>query len=355
MIKKIGLGFLSLVITVWLITFLSLRFETHQYAQLTDQQMAEAHAYLQGKFEPIHSDWQWQTFEPETGIKLRTGVLDAINPKGTIIVVPGFTQSIEMIMHEIVQLNRGGYRVAAIEYRGQGESWRPLRHPEKGYVQDYSVLANDVAQFAQHARIPKKPLFFFSISKGGHITMRMAAEHTLGVSAYALIVPMIKLNTGEVAYSAIRVLAGLSTKLGLGTMYAPGQSAYPNNELEFGTPIDCNANPDRAQLQSALFAERPTLRTRGVTLRWLDETIASTDKLLNPDYTQSIKTPTKIFTAGLDTFVNSDAAKQFCQSLHDCESIQYQESRHCIGEEDLDLYNTIIESSLRHFDAQLSL
>lgn len=353
MLKKVALLAVGSIVVFWLLAFLALRFESHQYTQLTEQQLSEATAYLEGKITPIPAQWQWSTFEPEPQVSLRGGMIDAENAKGTVIVIPGFTGSIEMIMREITHLHRAGYRVASLEYRGQGDSYRPLPHPEKGYVADYSVLASDIAQFTQRMRISGKPLFFFSISKGAHITMRMAAEQNLDVAAYSLIVPMIQINTGKADYATTGHVAHLFDLLGLGNMYAPGASQYPNNELTFGEATDCNANPATAQSQSALFALQPKLRTRGVTMKWLAETITSTKKLLNRDYMSSVTAPIKVFTAGVDTLVSTEASRDFCSLLENCDVVHYENSRHCITREDFNLYDQIIQQSIDLFDNNL--
>lgn len=350
MFKKIGYTLLSLLVLTWLVAALSLHFESHQYTELTAQQKDTARAYLNGKITPIPEHWQWQNFEPEPGIVLRGGLIESDNPKGTIIVIPGFTGSIEMIMREITQLNNAGYRVAALEYRGQGASYRPLPNPEKGYVKNYSVLASEVAQFAQQSRVSGKPLFFFSISKGAHITMRMAAEQKLDVAAYSLIVPMIQINTGDADYQTTGSLARLFNLIGLGSLYGPGQSQYPANELTFGEATDCNANPETAQSQSALFALQPKLRTRGVTLGWVDATITSTEKLLNPDYMSTVTAPVNIITAGIDTLVSTQASNTFCDLLSDCNITHYEQSRHCITRENFEIYDQIIQQSIEHFE-----
>jgi lysophospholipase len=353
MLKKIAGAFVVLIASIWLVAFLALRFETHEYTQLSEEQLAEAAAYLEGKLTPAPPTWEWNTFSPEPNVDLRTGMIDSANAKGTVIIVPGFTATIEMTMREIVKINAGGYRVASIEYRGQGESYRPLTNPEKGYVESYAQLGAELAEFAEQVRITDKPLFFYSISKGGHITMRMAGEQKPDVTAYALIVPMIKVNTGNSDYSTMQTMAGLFHKLGLGTLYAPGQSKWPNGELVFGKPIPCNANPDTAQTQSALFAARETLRTNGVTMSWLYETAASTETLFDPEHIAAIGQPVKMFTAGVEALVDTREAQRFCGALAQCEETHFAESRHCITRENLELYDRLIEDVIGFFDHQL--
>lgn len=341
------------MVLAWCSALMVLKLERHQYHELSAEQLTQAKNYLDGKLTPEPSGWQWQTFSPEPGVKLRTGMVEAENAKGTIIFVPGFTATLEMAMRTIGKLNTAGYRVAAIEYRGQGRSWRPLENPEKGYVENYQQLANDVALFAKQSQLKGKPLFFFSISKGAHISLRAVADSTLDVSALALVVPMIKINTGGVAYDSVAFIAKAASLLGLGEMYAPTQAQWPPKPLVFGVGNGCNANPETAQLQSALFSFEKNLRTRGTTFRWLKETTASTQRLLSGEFNDALTLPIKMFTAGDDRIVNTSTTHQFCDSLSNCDARHFKQSRHCINREDLAVMDEIIAESIALFNRTL--
>jgi len=345
---------LSLILLAWFIAFMMLKFESHEYTQITEEQRAQAISYLKGKVAPQPAGWEFETFSPEQGVSLRTGSIDAPNAKGTIVFVPGFTGTIEMSMETITQLNRSGFRVAAIEYRGQGKSYRPISNPEKGYVEDFKILASDVAQYARKVKRDGEPLFFFSISKGAHITMRMAAEQGVDVSAFALVVPMIQVNSGDMSHSALSNFAHTLNAVGLGNMYAPGSAQWPPLPLVFGEANDCNSNPETAQLQSAMFALDETLRTRGITIKWLKETTSSTENLLNPEFMKALTQPVKIFTAGDDRLVRTDVATAFCASLNDCSVTHFEEAMHCINRESQDRMNEIIRQSVAHFEKAIS-
>ncbi|MEO0369513.1 MAG: alpha/beta hydrolase [Pseudomonadota bacterium] len=352
-IKNLLLLVILLMLTVWAIALVNVHLTSHQYTQLTPAQKQQAKQYLQGKLTPIPEEWQWDTFYPQPNVNLRTGVIHADDAKGLVIVVPGFTGTIEMMMREIEQIHASGFTTASIEYRGQGASWRPLAHPEKGHVEDYRELGADLAKFAESVRLPGKPLFFFSVSKGAHITMRMAAEQNVDVDAFALIVPMIKINSGDLDYGSLESIANMLYAVGLGSMYAPGQKQWPGGEFVLGEATDCNANAELAQSQSALFAEREELRTSGTTVRWLKETVASTKILLDPEQVKMITSPVKVFTAGIDTLVDTGAARQFCDSLANCEEVHLANSRHCITRESFEVYDGMIQDSIEHFEANL--
>lgn len=352
-IKKIFKVFAVLLFSAWLLTFLALRFEQHEYMQLSDTQLAAASSYLEGKITPTPEAWQWSTFTPEPGVDLRTGSIDAANAKGTVVVVPGFTATINMTMREIVKINAAGYKVASIEYRGQGASYRPLANPEKGYVESYEQLGEELARFADQVRLAGKPLFFYSISKGAHITMRMAGEQMPDASAYALIVPMIQVSTGNSDYTAMSSTVRLLHYVGLGNMYGPGQTTWPAGELEFGKAIPCNANPDTAQTREAIFALDQSVRTNGVTMSWLHRTADSTETITSQAHMSNISQPVKIFTAGVDALVNTAVAQEFCGNLAQCELTHFEKARHCITREDFDLYDGVIVDAIAHFDRNL--
>ena len=59
----------------------------------------------------------------------------------------------------------------------------------------------------------------------------MALTEGVDVSAFALVVPMIKINTGDFPYDATANIARGFTMLGLGAQYAPGQADWPGSRL----------------------------------------------------------------------------------------------------------------------------
>ena len=180
--------------------------------------------------------------------------------------------------------------------------------------------------------------------------MRMAAEQGVDASAFALVVPMIQINSGEINYTTLSKVAHALSAIGLGEMYAPGSAQWPPLPLVFGEANGCNSNPKTAQLQSAMFALDESLRTRGVTIKWLKETTSSTQKLLDPEFMKALTQPVKVFTAGDDRLVRTDIATEFCASLANCSVTHFEEARHCINRESQDRMNEIIRQSISLFE-----
>ncbi|MEO1703492.1 MAG: alpha/beta hydrolase [Pseudomonadota bacterium] len=350
-LRRTAIGLIVVLGAAWAYAYFSLANETHAYAPVSVDERAQAQAYLGQAVEPLGPGWVWETFEPQTGISLRTGRFEdpPADPKGIIIVVPGYTAPLEMIARSINQFHANGYLTYGFEYRGQGLSTRFLANPEKGHVEDYAVLASDLSRFVEAVRQPELPLNIYAISQGAHITMRMAGDGLGSADRYALVVPMAQILTGDFPYGVARALASVLTFVGLGEMFAPGRGPWDISKVTFGSKTPCNANPARAQTRDALFALDEQKRVNGPTARWVHETINSTDRLLGPDYAEKISAPVIMFTAGMDTIVDTEAAVSLCNKLGNCARRHFEDARHCIGLEVDAVRDAIIDASLEHF------
>ncbi|MEO1747735.1 MAG: alpha/beta hydrolase [Pseudomonadota bacterium] len=352
-LKTVLVGFALIVGTAWAYSMYLLASEEHAYAPVSEQERSLAVEYLNEAVEPLGDGWVWESFEPEAGIQLRTGRFEnpPSNPKGVVIVVPGYTAPLEMLSRSINQFHANGFLTYGFEYRGQGLSTRLLSNPEKGHVEDYATFAGDLGAFASSVRRPDLSLNIYAISQGAHITMRMAGDGLGNADRYALIVPMAKIMTGDFPYGIARVLAVALSYTGLGEMFAPGRGPWDIADVTFGAETACNANPQRAQLRDALFALDENKRVNGPTARWVYESMNSSDLLLGPDYAENINAPVIMFTAGQDTIVDTDAAVSLCDKLGNCTRQHFEASRHCIGQETDEVRDAIINASIEHFGA----
>ncbi len=326
----------------------------HAYAPVSDEEKAEAEAYIAAGLPPMPTGWDWEMFEPEPGIKLRTGVAEtsASASKGTILLIPGYTAMLELYSETFQTFVDEGYDVAGIEYRGQGLSHRDLPNPEKGYVSSYDTLAADIAAYIGKLKSDGAgKIYIYANSMGGHLALRMAGTEQPDVESYFLLVPMVQIETGEFPYDVARYLAGFYSATGLGTAFAPGQGPFVPGKEQLGTPSPCMDNAKTAQVRDALYIRDEKYRVVGTTNDWVTRTMRSTDEITSPGFVQRLNKPFFVVTAGDDKWVSTPAATQMCEKLKSCQIAHYEQSRHCIDREKAETTKDILSKATRFFAA----
>ena len=82
------------------------------------------------------------------GVRLRGASLGASpSGRGTVAVLGGRGEFIEKYFEVAAELLSRGFAVAAMDWRGQGGSERPLRNARKGHVDDFSYFERDLDAF----------------------------------------------------------------------------------------------------------------------------------------------------------------------------------------------------------------
>ena len=347
LIRRLAFALPLILVGLWVVSYFLLASPEHRYTPVTDAQKQMAREYLAPILPDMPAGWQWSELEVEPGIKLRTGKISAENPKGTIVIASGYSAPIETSSTAIIRFHQAGYSVAALDRRGQGKSWRPLPNPEKGYVKDYAEYSADLHAFLKQQQ---GPVFVYAISQGAHVALRMAGEHAPDVKAYALVVPMVKIKTEPWPYRVAGAISSFYALTGQGDYYSIGRRDWDINNITFGSPTTCNPNPKTAQMRDALVALDPQLRISGTTNQWVHASMASTLKITSPVFRAKINKPVLMFNAGdKETYVNPDAARQMCNGLRNCRSVDYPKASHCITIEDPAVGDDIRDRTLAFF------
>jgi alpha-beta hydrolase superfamily lysophospholipase len=98
----------------------------------------------------------------------------AANPKGIVVIVPGFNSHSGYYAWAAAQLVASGLAVYAIDLRGRGQS-----DGERFYVEKYADYVTDVATFVTLAksRQPGLPVFLLGHSAGGVVACLYTLDH----------------------------------------------------------------------------------------------------------------------------------------------------------------------------------
>ena len=331
----------------------------HEYAAVTDEDRTRARAYLDAAIPKMPEGWAFSTFRPnpdEPNVSLRVGLVKAPSSKGTVIIVPGYTAPLDLYAGTINAFLGAGYSVAGLEYRGQGRSHRDLDHPEKGYVASYERLGADLAAYVKALKVDGAgDVFVYGNSMGGHVALRAAGDgEKPDVTAYALVAPMVRIETGAFPYSVARGITSFYGMTGLGGEFTLGQTAFHPSRIDWENGNSCNPNPKTAWSRDALFILEPESRVVGTTNDWVRRTMASTDTLTADGYAARIDRPVLMFTAEKETFVNSDTAAAMCSAIDSgpgtCTRHHYPEASHCLVQESTTVRDDLYTRAIRFFE-----
>ncbi len=261
-----------------------------------------------------------------------------IEPKGTVVFLPGRTEFIEKFMEDVHIFNSLGFACAAMDLRGQGMSYRPIENREKHLVRSFEPHLLDVKSFFDKKLIEKmpQPFIFMCHSAGSHVALRFMHDYPGYVSAAILVAPMVKINTGPVPAFLAQGLARLMRCLGMGALYIPGHSGV--QEGAQGWRQQLTHDPDRFGDEDYFINNKDSrLAVGGVTYKWVKEAFKSSNILNSPGYAENIETPTLILQASEDKVVDNKAQTELAARMPNGKLVVIEGALHEILKETDDL------------------
>ena len=240
---------------------------------------------------------------------------DAESPRGTAVIVHGFTENADKYAELIHALLRGGYSVVAYDQRGHGRSWRDsaiadisLTHVDRfgEYVADLKAVCETVL-----SAMPR-PWLLFAHSMGGAVSSLFIEENPRVFDRVALCAPMIAPNLGGLPPAAARLLCGAECLLGRDRKRIIASKPYTGAE-EFAT--SCATGRERFDWYEALRVRTPEFQNNGPTYGWTREAMRASRAVLAPGAVERIGIPVRLFTAERDNSVMPDAQVAFVARL----------------------------------------
>jgi lysophospholipase len=250
--------------------------------------------------------------------------------RGTVVVLPGRTEFIEKYFEVIDALLERGFCAAALDWRGQGLSDRPLPNPHKGHVEDFDLYVSDLGNFLRSFVEPEcpRPYHLLSHSMGGNIALRYLAGQQQSFSSAIFSAPMWGIGRAARPHPVVRGLAALTNAWGLGSLYVPGAGGdFGEGSRRFeGNPL----TRDRQRFERAIaqIDAEPRLALGGPTLGWLKQAIASIDTIQAPGFAESVRTRIWVCSAGDDALVSLDAQAEIVERLQNAQQIWIDGAQH---------------------------
>lgn len=245
-------------------------------------------------------------FLERAGARLRYAWWNALSAsRGTVVVLTGRGEFIEKYATEVVaELLERGFAVAALDWRGQGLSDRPLADRGKGHIDHFSTYMADLRLFLDTVVTPTaaRPVVALCHSMGSHIAMREMAENGSGPFSAALFVaPMTALRREAMLRSVLMIMPEVPA---VEDRYLFGSGPFLLLAREFNSNFVTH-DERRYRFTDDWFTADPRLALGGPTIGWSRQAVRSMAAVHAPGYLERIDIPLLVITAGEDRLIDS--------------------------------------------------
>ncbi len=239
----------------------------------------------------------------------------ADQPRGTVLIVHGFTENAYKFSELIYSLLQNQFDVVAYDQRGHGRSWRDekiqdfsLTHVDhfRDYERDMEIIVDTVL-----SKLPK-PWLLFSHSMGGAVSGLYLEDHPEVFSCAVLCSPMIQANMGAMSPAAVKLLCHAAKLFGQGRKRVFVSKPYTEKEA---FEDSCAMGRERFDWYENLRFSRKEFQNNGPSYAWTLESVKVTEMLLATGAPEKIACPVRLYTAELDNTVLPEAQEKFISRI----------------------------------------
>ena len=237
-------------------------------------------------------------------------------PRGTVVIVHGFTENADKFVELIHSLLQNHWSVIAYDQRGHGRSWRAeglerelsLTHVDRfeEYVEDLNAVCE------QTLKAMPKPWVLFAHSMGGAVSTMFLETHPGVFSRAAFCAPMIAPHRMGLPLIVAKLICAVPKAMGKGRTRMFFSRPYSGAE-DFAT--SCAAGKERFEWYEALRVATPEFQNNGPSCSWTLEALKVTKKLLAPGMPEKIAIPVRVYTAAEDSSVLPEAQEALVRRL----------------------------------------
>ncbi len=252
----------------------------------------------------------------------------AENPRGTVVLVHGFTECAEKYSEMVYSLLQNQYTVVIYDQRGHGYSWRKEKLADFSvtHVDHFQDYVEDLKAVCDHflPRCPK-PWAVFGHSMGGAVVSLFLEQFPEVFSRAVLCAPMIAPNRSGLPYSFAVAICKAATALGRSRERLFLSKPWSGPE-DFET--SCATDENRFAWYDAIKTAHPEYHNTSPTYGWTLESLRVTGRILTEGAPEKIACPVLLFTADQDFSVLPEPQKQFIARVPQGKHIFVKNSRH---------------------------
>ncbi|MCA1662471.1 MAG: alpha/beta hydrolase [Novosphingobium sp.] len=238
----------------------------------------------------------------------------AVRPRGALLFLPGRGDFIEKYLESLAHWAERGWRLTALDWRGQGASGRLGGDARTGHVADFAVWLDDLAAFWREWREDRAaPRVIAAHSMGAHLALRAVAEARIDPQALVLSAPMLGL-VGRLPAAAMHQLARAFAALGDDRRAAWKWRDDGTDTLAWRAKL---LTHDATRYADEIWwrRQRPDLVMGPGSWRWLERAYASMRTLGRPGVLERIEIPVFIAASSADRLVSFPAIARAARRL----------------------------------------
>lgn len=254
------------------------------------------------------------TFRVADGTELAVALYPAKDPRGSVVIVHGFSETAEKYRELIWYFLNENYTVLAYDQRGHGRSTRTapadVTHVTafENYVEDLHALL-----VAKAEELPR-PRYLFSHSMGGAVGALFLITYPGFFEKAVLSSPMIAARHDGLGLHACRGICLFCMKTGRAAkrIFVSGKASDPTDETPETSASDSAA---RFEYYRQLRLANPVLFCGAPTYNWTYASLGVTKKILAKGAPESVKIPVLLFSADNDTLVKRKPQQEFIRRV----------------------------------------
>lgn len=249
-------------------------------------------------------------------------------PRGSLLFLPGRGDFYEKYLESLDQWHRQGWRVTALDWRGQAGSGRFAANPLTGDIPDFTVWLDDLAAFWRAwVQSTPPPHVIVGHSMGGHLVLRALAEQRIDPLAVVLSAPMLGFLTPG-PLPLLHAVARFMCRVG-----DPARMAWTASEKPGAAPAQRHAllthDVARYADETVWKEQRPELAMGPGSWRWVERAYASMRVIEAPGVLEAVQTPLLLLSARHDGLVAWRAIERAARRLPRAQLVTWgREARH---------------------------
>lgn len=266
------------------------------------------------------------------------------DPKATVVILHGFTESIGKFYETAYYFLTSGFHVWMLQQRGHGKSFRGTQDPALVKIEHYEDLILDLHHFVTEqvkkaVDTERYPLYLFGHSMGGGVSGCYLERYPGVFEKAVLSSPMMELNSGGTPAWLAASYAALMKLLKKGEKYMPGSTPF-SGEPDFAN--SCSNCEERYNYWFEVIKAHPEYQMSCSAITTALELLKLTREVTAKKNCRRVRTKVLLIQAGKDTMVKSGGQDAFIRGIGEWgKKIVLPEAKHEIyfgQDKDLQIY-----------------